>query len=123
MRTIMLAAVLAAFSFVAQAAVIQPGQILPIRFFCTNPEPLLDMLALDKPGQLEAVNARFAQAQADGACFVMPSVMPGRAVEFLAEGDTDSSGPVEIWAIELPGAPELVFGGFRSEQMIPGVVS
>ena len=115
MRTILLAAVLAAFSFVAQAAVIQPGQIIPVRFFCLNPEPLLDMLALDVQGGQEAVSTRFAQAQTDGVCFVLDSAIPGQAVEFLAEAKTASSGMVEIWALQLPGAPDVVFGGFRAE--------
>lgn len=119
MRALLLAFVLSAFSLPALAAVIQPGQILPVQFFCVKAEPLLDMLALDAKGDLAAAELRFAEAQASGVCHILPGPISGKAIAFMGGAVTTSSGLVEVWAIELPGAPGPVYAGFKSDLIRP----
>ncbi len=97
----------------AQGAVLAPGHIVPVRFFCVAPEPLLDMLALDAAGDPAGAGERFEAARQAGACHALPGPVPGTTIAFMAAGVTTSAGRVEVWTVEIPGVPGSVFAGFR----------
>lgn len=98
----------------AGAAEIEEGEVVPVRFYCVAAEPVLDMLALDAAGDVAGSIARFDEAAEAGACVLLDAPLPGRALELLAEAVTSSSGPVEVWSIELGLAPASVYAGFAS---------
>jgi hypothetical protein len=109
-------AALLAFDLAAGAApTIQPGAVLPVRFFCVAPEPVLDMLALDAEGRVPAAHARFEAARAAGLCHALDGVAPATAVAFLAGAVTATAGPVEVWRVRIEGVDGEAYAGFRVE--------
>lgn len=99
--------------------VLAPGHILPVRFFCVTPEPLLDMLALDAAGDPGAAGERFEAARQAGACHALASPVPGTTIAFMAAGVTTSAGRIEVWAVAIAGVPDSVFAGFRVGETDP----